>query len=80
MGSGDRGSSCSIEIFDPLGIADRLLKAGVRQRRARIHSNGAELGDIDLSLCGSRYPFNLGVSEEVTESILTDYLHDSAAW
>jgi 2-polyprenyl-6-methoxyphenol hydroxylase-like FAD-dependent oxidoreductase len=64
----------SIEIFDSLGIADRLLKAGVRQRLARIHSNGAELGEIDLSLCGSRYPFNLGVSEEVTESILTDYL------
>ncbi|MGD9545608.1 MAG: FAD-dependent monooxygenase [Methylocystis sp.] len=64
----------SIEIFDSLGIADPLLKAGVRQRFARIHSNGTRLGDVDLSLCGSRYPFNLGVSEEVTEAILTDYL------
>lgn len=64
----------SIEIFDSLGICDPLLKAGVRQRLARIHSNGTALGDIDLSLSGSRYPFNLGVSEEVTEAILTDYL------
>jgi 2-polyprenyl-6-methoxyphenol hydroxylase-like FAD-dependent oxidoreductase len=30
---------------------------------------------MDLSNCGSIYGFNLGVSEEVTESILTDYLH-----
>ncbi|MFG1344883.1 FAD-dependent monooxygenase [Xanthobacter autotrophicus DSM 431] len=64
----------SIEVFESLGIAEPLLAAGVKQRRARIHSNGNLLGDIDLSLCRSRYPFNLGVSEEVTEAILTDYL------
>ncbi|WP_234050146.1 MULTISPECIES: FAD-dependent monooxygenase [unclassified Xanthobacter] len=64
----------SIEIFDALGIAEPLLKAGVRQRLCRIHSNGSALGEIDLSLSGSRYPFNLGVSEEVTEAVLTDYL------
>ena len=29
---------------------------------------------MDLSTCGSIYGFNLGLSEEVTESILTDYL------
>ncbi|MFG1299949.1 FAD-dependent monooxygenase [Xanthobacter sp. V3C-3] len=64
----------SIEIFDALGIAGPLLDAGVRQRLCRIHSDGVALGEIDLSLSGSRYPFNLGVSEEVTEAILTTYL------
>jgi 2-polyprenyl-6-methoxyphenol hydroxylase-like FAD-dependent oxidoreductase len=64
----------SLEVFDSLGIAEPLLAAGVKQRRARLHSNGAVLGDIDLSLCGSRYPFNIGISEEVTEAILADYL------
>lgn len=64
----------SIEIFDALGIAEPLLEAGVRQRLGRIHSNGVELGEIDLSLCGSRFPFNVGVSEEVTEGILATYL------
>jgi 2-polyprenyl-6-methoxyphenol hydroxylase-like FAD-dependent oxidoreductase len=64
----------SLEVFDSLGIVEPLLSAGVRQRRARLHSAGAVLGDIDLSLCGSRFPFNIGVSEEVTEAILTDYL------
>ena len=64
----------SLEMFELLGIADRLLAAGVKQKGARIHAGGELLGEIDLSLCGSRYPFNIGISEEVTEAILTDYL------
>jgi 2-polyprenyl-6-methoxyphenol hydroxylase-like FAD-dependent oxidoreductase len=64
----------SLEVFESLGIVEPLLAAGVRQRIARIHSAGAVLGEIDLALCGSRYPFNIGISEEVTEAILTKYL------
>ena len=30
---------------------------------------------MDLASCGSVYGFNVGLSEEVTENILTDYLH-----
>jgi 2-polyprenyl-6-methoxyphenol hydroxylase-like FAD-dependent oxidoreductase len=41
----------------------------------KIHSGGKVLGTMDLSTCGSIYGFNLGLSEEVTESILTAYLH-----
>jgi 2-polyprenyl-6-methoxyphenol hydroxylase-like FAD-dependent oxidoreductase len=64
----------TLEIFDSLGIVEQLLSVGVRQRKARIHSDGHVLGEIDLSNCGSRYGFNIGVSEEVTERILADYL------
>ncbi|WP_428303759.1 FAD-dependent monooxygenase [Lacipirellula sp.] len=64
----------SLEIFESLGIVASLLAAGVKQRRALIHSAGSVLGDIDLSICGSRYGFNIGISEEVTETILTEYL------
>jgi 2-polyprenyl-6-methoxyphenol hydroxylase-like FAD-dependent oxidoreductase len=64
----------SLEILDALGISEPLLTAGVKQRRACIHAGGALLGEIDLALCGSRYPFNIGISEEVTEAILTEYL------
>ncbi len=64
----------SLEVFESLGIIEPLLAAGVKQRTARLHSAGSVLGEIDLALCGSRYGFNIGVSEEVTESILTDYL------
>jgi 2-polyprenyl-6-methoxyphenol hydroxylase-like FAD-dependent oxidoreductase len=65
----------SLELFESLGLLDPLLTAGVKQRVARLHSQGVVLGEIDLSNCGSRYGFNIGISEEVTESILTDYLH-----
>jgi 2-polyprenyl-6-methoxyphenol hydroxylase-like FAD-dependent oxidoreductase len=65
----------SLEVFESLGILEPLLAAGVKQRMARLHSAGSVLGEIDLSVCGSRYGFNIGVSEEVTESILTRYLH-----
>lgn len=64
----------SLEIFESLGIVEPLLAEGVKQRMARLHSAGSVLGEIDLGSCGSRYGFNIGISEEVTERILTDYL------
>lgn len=65
----------SLEVFEALGILDPLLATGVKQRVARLHSAGRLLGEIDLAICGSRYGFNIGISEEVTESILTSYLY-----
>jgi 2-polyprenyl-6-methoxyphenol hydroxylase-like FAD-dependent oxidoreductase len=64
----------SIEIFEALGIADRLLAEGVRTRGARFYSDGQLLAEQDLELADSRYGFQLGLSEEVTESVLTDHL------
>ncbi|WP_313621333.1 FAD-dependent monooxygenase [Achromobacter sp.] len=64
----------SLEILDTLGILEPLLVAGVKQRRARIHAGGDVLGVIDLELCGSRYPYNIGISEEVTETVLARHL------
>jgi 2-polyprenyl-6-methoxyphenol hydroxylase-like FAD-dependent oxidoreductase len=65
----------SLEIFESLGIIGPILDAGIKQRVVRIHSAGTLLGEIDLSSCGSRYGFNIGISEEVTEAVLTEYLH-----
>ena len=67
----------SLEIFESLGLVDRFLDAGCKQRTIKVHSGGKVLGAMDLSTCGSIYGFNLGLSEEVTESILTDYLHQN---
>lgn len=64
----------SLEIFEALGLVDRFLEAGCRQQRILIHADGQRLGELDLADCGSRYGFNLGLSEEVTEAILTDHL------
>ncbi|MEO9188745.1 MAG: FAD-dependent monooxygenase [Acetobacteraceae bacterium] len=65
----------SLEMFEALGLVEPFLAAGVKQRVARLHAGGSVLAEIDLSICGSRYGFNIGISEEVTESILTGYLH-----
>ena len=64
----------SLEIFEALGIAGRLLAGGVKTRGARFHSDGEILAELGLDLPGRRYGFQLGVSEEVTESVLTEYL------
>jgi 2-polyprenyl-6-methoxyphenol hydroxylase-like FAD-dependent oxidoreductase len=65
----------SLQIFESLGLVEQFLTAGCRQRAVKIHSDGELLGTIDLAGCGSIYGFNVGLSEEVTESILTGYLH-----
>jgi 2-polyprenyl-6-methoxyphenol hydroxylase-like FAD-dependent oxidoreductase len=64
----------SLEVFESLGLIDRFLEAGTKQRAIKIYSGGQLLGALDLSECGSRYGFNLGLSEETTESILSEYL------
>jgi 2-polyprenyl-6-methoxyphenol hydroxylase-like FAD-dependent oxidoreductase len=65
----------SLEVFESLGLIKQFLDAGTRQSVIPIHSGGRLLGTMDLSSCGSIYGFNLGLSEEVTESILIGYLH-----
>jgi 2-polyprenyl-6-methoxyphenol hydroxylase-like FAD-dependent oxidoreductase len=64
----------SLQIFESLGLVERFLEVGCKQRLIKIHADGELLGTMDLSGCGSRYGFNIGISEEATESILTDYL------
>lgn len=64
----------SLEVFESLGLLEPFLTTGVKQKFARLHSDGGVLGEIDLSICGSRHGFNMGISEETTEAILIDYL------
>jgi 2-polyprenyl-6-methoxyphenol hydroxylase-like FAD-dependent oxidoreductase len=64
----------SLEVFEAMGIADRFLAAGTPQRGARIMGDGQLLGEYEITDSGSTFPYNLGMSEEVTESILTDHL------
>jgi 2-polyprenyl-6-methoxyphenol hydroxylase-like FAD-dependent oxidoreductase len=65
----------SLQIFEAMGLADKFLDAGCRQRAVKVHADGKKLGTLELATCGSIYGFNLGLSEEVTEAILTGYLH-----
>ncbi len=66
----------TIEVFEALGLADLLLKNAVKVRRSRLHSDAHTLGELDLGSTGSRYGFDLGLSEDVTESVLTKYIED----
>ncbi len=64
----------SLQIFESLGLVDQISQAAVHIRGARFHSGGRTLGMLDFSANPTRYPFDLGVSEETTERILTGYL------
>lgn len=64
----------SLELLAGLGLADRFLEAGVHQWGIRVFAGGELLGELELGGSGSRYGFNLNVSEEVTESILAEHL------
>jgi 2-polyprenyl-6-methoxyphenol hydroxylase-like FAD-dependent oxidoreductase len=64
----------SLEVFEALGFVDRVLAAGVPQRAARLHSAGEVVVELDFSLSGAAYPYNVGLSEEATERFLTEYL------
>jgi 2-polyprenyl-6-methoxyphenol hydroxylase-like FAD-dependent oxidoreductase len=66
----------SLELFESLGLVDQFLTAGTPQRGAKLHADGEVLGAFDTASAGSRYEFDVGVSEEVTESILTAYLQE----
>jgi 2-polyprenyl-6-methoxyphenol hydroxylase-like FAD-dependent oxidoreductase len=66
----------SIEVLEALGLADRIVSQGVKIRGARLRAGGRTLGELNLGLAGGRYGFDLGLSEQVTESILTEYLED----
>jgi 2-polyprenyl-6-methoxyphenol hydroxylase-like FAD-dependent oxidoreductase len=66
----------SIEVLEALGLADRILSQGVKVRGARLRADGRTLGELNLGLAGGRYGFDLGLSEQITESVLTEYLED----
>jgi 2-polyprenyl-6-methoxyphenol hydroxylase-like FAD-dependent oxidoreductase len=64
----------SIEIFEALGLAAQIVDRSVKIRAARMRSGGITLGEIDLGLADRRYGFDLGLSENETESVLTGCL------
>jgi 2-polyprenyl-6-methoxyphenol hydroxylase-like FAD-dependent oxidoreductase len=64
----------SIEIFEALGLTDQILDQGVRVRGSRLRSDMQTLGELDLGSADGRYGFDVGLSEDVTESVLTNYL------
>ena len=62
----------SLEIFESLDSSE-VSRRGLQAASHQDPLWRQTLGTMDPT-CGSVYGFNLGLSEEVTESILTDYL------
>ena len=75
LGSSDRRSPAIPADLRVYGTGRKISRCGMQTTRDQVHSGGELLGTIDLAGCGSIYGFNVGLSEEVTESILTGYLH-----
>jgi 2-polyprenyl-6-methoxyphenol hydroxylase-like FAD-dependent oxidoreductase len=64
----------SLQIFESLGVVGEFLDAGVIVRGSRFFSDGESLGGFDFTANLTRYPFDLGLSEETTERIVAAYL------
>ena len=64
----------TMELFASLGLDGPMLEAGIEQRYIYIYSDGELLGKMDLADNGSPFGFNVNVSEEVTERVLTGHL------
>ena len=64
----------SLQIFEAIGIVDEFTTTGVQIRACRIHADGTVLGEMDYRENRTRYPFDIGLSEDRTEQILTRYL------
>ena len=64
----------SLQIFEALGIVDEFTAAGVHIRGCRISADGAVLGEKDYAENRTRFHFDIGMSEETTERILSAYL------
>jgi 2-polyprenyl-6-methoxyphenol hydroxylase-like FAD-dependent oxidoreductase len=64
----------SLQIFESLGVVGEFFDAGVIVRGSRFFSDGESLGGFDFTANLTRYPFDVGLSEETTERILAAYL------
>ena len=63
--------SRTLEIFDALGLAQQFHGRGTRVRGVDFYSRGARKASMRLGDLDTPFPYTLGLSEGVTEQILT---------
>lgn len=68
----------SIELFDEMGLSDRLIERGVRVRRGRAFGADGALGVVDFSACPAPHRYVLAVPQDETERVLREALSDRA--
>jgi len=68
--------TCTIEIFDHIGIVDRFLKIGHPCDGIHLYIDGKSLVTIPLNNIDSIYPFVLMLAQSETERLLIDRLEE----
>jgi 2-polyprenyl-6-methoxyphenol hydroxylase-like FAD-dependent oxidoreductase len=66
--------SRSLEIFETIGAAEQFLDDGQVIGSVGFLDRGRKVGSLQLGGIDSRFPFDVNISEELTESILTSRL------
>jgi 2-polyprenyl-6-methoxyphenol hydroxylase-like FAD-dependent oxidoreductase len=67
----------TLEIYEQIGLADKLIAAGAPAESARMFAGGRERGRIDFGELGkgmSRYPYVLFVEQGLHEVILHEFI------
>jgi 2-polyprenyl-6-methoxyphenol hydroxylase-like FAD-dependent oxidoreductase len=60
----------TLELLENHGVADELVRGGVRVRGINLHSGGRRLACIDTGRIASRYGYVLTIEQSATERIL----------
>lgn len=68
----------SLELFEELGLVNRLIERGVCVRRGRAFGEHAQLGVVDFAACPAPHRYVLAVPQEETETVLRTALSERA--
>jgi len=64
----------SLEVFEKLGILDKILDRGLPVDTVHLYENGKQIGRTSLSVLPIAYPFVLIIPQSETEEILNERL------
>ncbi len=64
----------SLEMFDDMGMADRLIAVGTQITRFNVFAGNQRLVQLDMDRLEGPFPYILGVSQAQTEAVLREQL------
>ncbi len=64
----------TLEVFEMMGIGEKILSAGLRLRGLRLHNQTEEIAHIEIGSIASPYPFIFSLPQSETERILIEHL------
>ncbi|MBO0680287.1 FAD-dependent monooxygenase [Mycolicibacterium sp. S2-37] len=61
----------SLEVLEPLGVAEPLMRTGIQAPRFSIRDGARRLIEVDFSALPTAYPFSLMTPQATTEAVLS---------